>query len=67
MIGAIGEASEEPVQVARHEKSSKPSANVLFGYLKFPQIESFKFPQRPIICDQKQLFLPFKGLLASYR
>ena len=37
----------------RHEKSSKPSADAILGYLKFPQIETFKFPQKPIICDQK--------------
>ena len=40
MIGAIGEASEEPVQVARHEKSSKSSADALLGYFKFPQIDT---------------------------
>ena len=32
----------------RHEKSSKPSADAILGYLKFPQIETSKFPQKPI-------------------
>ena len=31
----------------RHEKSSKPSADAISGYLKFPQIDTFKFPQNP--------------------
>ena len=43
----------------RHEKSSKPSADDILGYLKFPQTETFKFPQNPTICDQKYLYFIF--------
>ena len=49
----------------RHEKSSKPSADAILGYSKFPQIATFKFPQKPIICDKKYLFLAFKCVLES--
>ena len=31
--------------LGRHEKSSKPSADTFLGNLKFPQIESLKFPK----------------------
>ena len=45
--------------LVRHEKSSKPSAVAISKYLKFPQIDTFKFPQKPMICDQKYLFFSF--------
>ena len=35
----------------RHEKSSKPSADAI--------LDDLKFPQKPIICDQKFIFFSF--------
>ena len=34
----------------RHEKSSKLSTDTFLGHLKFPQIESFTFPQLCMVC-----------------
>ena len=34
---------KDVVFVCRHEKRSKPSADMFLGHLKFPQIESYKF------------------------
>ena len=35
---------------SRHEKKWKLSAETFLGNLKFPQIESFKFPQLCMVC-----------------
>ena len=58
-LGLLNSGKENTGKSAesRHEKSSKPSADMYPGHLKFPQIQSLKFPQLCMVCYLKYLLL----------